>query len=113
MATSRKQQQDFPVSGFLPEPRRPIVILRPIHDDEVDGIDDDVASPARDLQDAVQKFVSEGREEKDGADRWTQRRRLVGRHHRRTRRRHHPAGLIHLTLPCLRGLARLASSRPK
>jgi hypothetical protein len=59
----------------MPSPHRPVVILRPIHEDE-DG--EEGSSPARDLQDAIARFVAEqSREESDHSERWTQRQRLA------------------------------------
>lgn len=73
MAASRIKQDNV-VAGALPAPHRPIVILRPIHDeeDEAEG-----TSPARDLQDAVARFVAERGDEAAQSDRWSQRQRLV------------------------------------
>lgn len=67
-------KRDNVVEGALPAPHRPIVILRPIHEDD-EG--EDGFSPARDLQDAIARFVAESREERDQTDRWPQRQRLV------------------------------------
>ena len=75
MAASRNRQDNV-MTGALPASRRPVVILRPIHDEESEA-EGDGSSPARELQDAVARFVAERGEQAERSERWPQRQRLV------------------------------------